>query len=447
MNMFMDMLSPDYLKFMSDEDTTVSSDTELQEIEDQADEAADEIKEDATKSIDEDAQMHAIMEEFDRIDKLHAHISKYGISREFAELYAELFTQLNLSVPSMESLNVVGSNQDTIAIACMEGLGDAAEAVWEFIKKVCQKIIEWIAAFFRWIASFFTNEEKKSKKVFDNASKAEKAWKAAGSPTGPGDGGSSSSSGSTSGSSGTSSSGSSSSGSSESSANSSSSSSGSNTSGGGSGIMMFNPKQVETFFQDGCATPSIALNSNIPKLTLRGEFHSAIADECEQYKSNQMLSNSAARLRKVQKPQKVAIENIGQALSIINQQYRGLIQKAFNFRASINKFLPEIQAETRKIMDALKQYDQYKNHRNEMLKTKSAVVKAGLRKMAADCATCKLLISLATKNAVWIVQNLDAATERTTRVIIGLAASNENLKRNLESAGLPTGSNIAGALA
>lgn len=88
---------------------------------------------------------------FDEVDRMMKHVETYGVDRSFLSLMNydnRLSRSFNITLPSCESFDAVGSPMSAESIACMEGLKEIASKIWEFIKKVCAKIASMVGRIF-----------------------------------------------------------------------------------------------------------------------------------------------------------------------------------------------------------------------------------------------------------------------------------------------------------
>ena len=88
---------------------------------------------------------------FDDVDRMMQHVETYGVDRSFLSLMNyndRLSRSFDITLPSCESFDAVGSPKSPESIACMEGLKEIASKIWEFIKKVCSKIASLVSRIF-----------------------------------------------------------------------------------------------------------------------------------------------------------------------------------------------------------------------------------------------------------------------------------------------------------
>ena len=116
------------------------------------------------QEIDDKAEMY--LSEFDRIDQMIAHVEKYGVDRSFLSLCNHnnmLANTINVDLPACESFDVVGSSSSAVSIAALEGLKETASKVWEFIKRMCLRMKDWIVRIVKLYDLRFNSVEKRAK--------------------------------------------------------------------------------------------------------------------------------------------------------------------------------------------------------------------------------------------------------------------------------------------
>ena len=83
------------------------------------------------------------------LDRMTAYISKYGIDRSFLKLcnfnnrLADLY---HLTLPAVESIEVRGDPRSPASQAALESIREGLRTVWEFIKRMCLRLIDYITA-------------------------------------------------------------------------------------------------------------------------------------------------------------------------------------------------------------------------------------------------------------------------------------------------------------
>lgn len=136
--------------FMEDNDidveVNVGDPAEVAESEVEAVDNAVETSEVTSDQEETAAEAEMIFARFEKLEQMKAHIARFGVSRDFMAWHNRngMFSEaLSISIPSVESLDAMGDPYSSLSQACMEGIGGALEAVWEFIKKVCRKVMEF----------------------------------------------------------------------------------------------------------------------------------------------------------------------------------------------------------------------------------------------------------------------------------------------------------------
>lgn len=148
------------------EDTNIDIEVEVgtpEEVAVEAEETAEVAEEvvEADAEVQEEAtEAEMILARYDELDRLEAHVAKFGVDRTFLSLMNyddKLSKSLNITIPSMESFDAVGNPQSVESIACQEGFAEAAKSVWEFIKKMATKIKAFIGRIIEAVRSRLTS--------------------------------------------------------------------------------------------------------------------------------------------------------------------------------------------------------------------------------------------------------------------------------------------------
>lgn len=125
---------------------TVTPEEQAEEVA-EAEETATETAE-TTAEVDEGAaEAEMVFRKFEEIDRMIAHIEKYGVDRAFLSICNHdniLNKSFNMSLPACESFDAVGSPQSPESIAALESLKETASKVWEFIKRMAKRLGDWI---------------------------------------------------------------------------------------------------------------------------------------------------------------------------------------------------------------------------------------------------------------------------------------------------------------
>ncbi len=119
------------------------SDTELQMME-------MEISTDLAQAEADSIKASATMFQLDQVFNMYNHVKRFGIDRTFLSLYNsnnQLDSMLGVKFPSCESVDsegYPGSNMSKAFLVAMEDEGEGIFAkIWEFIKKIIQKIVDF----------------------------------------------------------------------------------------------------------------------------------------------------------------------------------------------------------------------------------------------------------------------------------------------------------------
>lgn len=156
-------LIPGLESFMEDTEVNVEVAVDAPEAIEEAEETADasaEIAETTEESEATDEQTEMIMAQFMELGKRYDHVKKYGVDRTFMRLYNsndELSRSFRYRFPSCESFDSTGSPYSSESVACMEGIGEALSAIWDFIVNLCKKIGAFFGRLFEAIRVRFGN--------------------------------------------------------------------------------------------------------------------------------------------------------------------------------------------------------------------------------------------------------------------------------------------------
>ena len=83
------------------------------------------------------------------LDRMTAYIGKYGVDRSFLRLcnfnnrLADLY---HLTLPASESIEVRGDPRSPASQAALESIREDIRTIWEFIKRMCLRLIDYITA-------------------------------------------------------------------------------------------------------------------------------------------------------------------------------------------------------------------------------------------------------------------------------------------------------------
>ena len=143
-----DELIPGLESFM--EDTTVETKVEVSDGDAAADAEVtageeEEVAE-ASEEVEETGdQAEMILAHYDRVDAMMAHIERYGADRTFFSLMnadgylSNMLQRRGVVLPSLESIDATGTPGSELSMACMEGLREIADTVWDFITRMAMK--------------------------------------------------------------------------------------------------------------------------------------------------------------------------------------------------------------------------------------------------------------------------------------------------------------------
>ena len=74
-----------------------------------------------------------------------------------------LSNTIGMNLPSCESFDSVGSSTSAVSIAALEGLKETASKVWEFIKRMCLRMKDWIVRIVKLYDFRLNSVEKRAK--------------------------------------------------------------------------------------------------------------------------------------------------------------------------------------------------------------------------------------------------------------------------------------------
>lgn len=136
------------------EDETVTAEAEVEVTPEEEVQEANEVVEETQEAEEtaaevEQAEQQAEMafRKFEEIDRMIAHVERYGVDRAFLSLCNHdniLGTSFGIALPATESYDAVGSPNSPESIAAMEGLKDVARKIWEFLKRMVARLGDWL---------------------------------------------------------------------------------------------------------------------------------------------------------------------------------------------------------------------------------------------------------------------------------------------------------------
>lgn len=144
---------------------TIQPEENIEEVS-EAEAAATEQGETSAEIQEETAQAEMVFAKFSELDRMIAHVEKFGVDRTFLSLCNHnnmLSNTIGMSLPSCESFDSVGSSTSAVSIAALEGLKETASKVWEFIKRMCLRMKDWIVRIVKMYDFRFNSVEKRAK--------------------------------------------------------------------------------------------------------------------------------------------------------------------------------------------------------------------------------------------------------------------------------------------
>ena len=144
---------------------TIQPEENIEEVS-EAEAAATEQGETSAEIQEETAQAEMVFAKFSELDRMIAHVEKYGVDRTFLSLCNHnnmLSNTIGMNLPACESFDSVGSSTSAVSIAALEGLKETASKVWEFIKRMCLRMKDWIVRIVKMYDFRFNSVEKRAK--------------------------------------------------------------------------------------------------------------------------------------------------------------------------------------------------------------------------------------------------------------------------------------------
>ena len=131
----------------------------------EADAAATEQADTSIEIQEETDKAEMVFAKFTELDRMIAHVERYGVDRSFLSICNHnnmLANTIGMPLPSCESFDVVGNSSSSTSIAALEGLKETASKVWEFIKRMCLRMKDWIVRIVKLYDFRFNSVEKRA---------------------------------------------------------------------------------------------------------------------------------------------------------------------------------------------------------------------------------------------------------------------------------------------
>ena len=144
---------------------SIQPEENLEEVS-EAEAAATEQGETNAEIQEETDKAEMVFAKFSELDRMIAHVEKFGVDRTFLSLCNHnnmLSNTIGMNLPACESFDSVGSPYSAVSIAALEGLKETASKVWEFIKRMCLRMKDWIVRIVKMYDLRFNNVEKRAK--------------------------------------------------------------------------------------------------------------------------------------------------------------------------------------------------------------------------------------------------------------------------------------------
>lgn len=119
-----------------------------------------EVQETAADEEADAAEAEMVFRSIDEMERMRSFVRTNGIDRTFLYFYAPRLRAMNLSVPEMESFDTIGNPNSSLSRAYLEGCAGLGKDIWEFIKKVWQKIKNFFAKIWESVRTRFGNLDK-----------------------------------------------------------------------------------------------------------------------------------------------------------------------------------------------------------------------------------------------------------------------------------------------
>ena len=180
---------------MEDEDLDVDVNIDVENV---AEDVEEDIEEEATaeeateaeaESEETDTAVQMTLRKFSELENALDHVKQYGVDRSFVSLmnYNDTLGRvLHVSFPSVESMDATGDPYSKLSKNTIAGLEAVLTTAWEWIKQLCEKIINAFKKAATWVVDLFQGYERKLKALDKQAtdSKDMNEWnKEAGSET------------------------------------------------------------------------------------------------------------------------------------------------------------------------------------------------------------------------------------------------------------------------
>ena len=144
---------------------TIQPEENIEEVS-EADAAATEQADTSIEIQEETDKAEMVFAKFTELDRMIAHVERYGVDRSFLSICNHnnmLANTIGISLPACESFDVVGNSSSSTSIAALEGLKEVASKVWEFIKRMCLRMKDWIVRIVKLYDLRFNSVEKRAK--------------------------------------------------------------------------------------------------------------------------------------------------------------------------------------------------------------------------------------------------------------------------------------------
>jgi hypothetical protein len=137
------------------EDTPVQEDDiSIAEVIESVTQASEEIEQDheftheINTVVDQATMLAAKAAELDRMT---AYVKAYGVDRSFLSLcnHHNQLATLGMQMPACESFDAVGDPKSATSQAALEGIAQGVRTVWEYIKKIIGRCVDWLARILR----------------------------------------------------------------------------------------------------------------------------------------------------------------------------------------------------------------------------------------------------------------------------------------------------------
>ena len=177
---------PGMASIMEDTDVDVS----VEVSDDTAEDVSEDIEEQATveeateaesESEETEEAVEMTLRKYAELENALDHVKQYGVDRSFVSLmnYNDTLGRIiQVSFPAVESMDATGDPYSKLSQSTIAGLESVLATAWEWIKQLCEKILNAFKKAATWVVDLFQGYERKLKALEKQADDAEfaKDW-------------------------------------------------------------------------------------------------------------------------------------------------------------------------------------------------------------------------------------------------------------------------------